>query len=370
MKNIVIFLGAGASKADGAPLQGELFKSYFEMRKIKKEERRKYAFFGMDDGYDINDERTKDMDIRIEDCVKNFFKYFFNINENSDNFPTFEEALGILDLAENRKEVFYDFNRTCNFDTLNSINYFKERMSLILSMAETIEYKLEESKGRNHELLINNLYQNDLLNSTAFISTNYDILIDNALLNSGNSINYGFNKTKIFNNNISLNKIHGSLNWLYCPVCKEIKITDFIKGTLKLVTAMSEAKCNNCGVLTEAIIVPPTFFKNYQNVYLNNVWNNVENILNNAEHIIFCGYSFPDADIYIKYLIKRSEIYHKKDKINIKISIVNSYKRKRKYEKNDEKLRYERFFSNQSIVNYTDYSFEDFVSNPSLIINK
>ena len=29
MVDIAIFLGAGASKADGAPLQGELFKEYF-----------------------------------------------------------------------------------------------------------------------------------------------------------------------------------------------------------------------------------------------------------------------------------------------------------------------------------------------------
>lgn len=34
MKN-VIFLGAGASKADGAPLQNELFREYFCMRKPK-----------------------------------------------------------------------------------------------------------------------------------------------------------------------------------------------------------------------------------------------------------------------------------------------------------------------------------------------
>ena len=33
MDKIIIFLGAGASKADGAPLQNELFKSYINASK-------------------------------------------------------------------------------------------------------------------------------------------------------------------------------------------------------------------------------------------------------------------------------------------------------------------------------------------------
>jgi len=37
MKNLM-FLGAGASKSDGAPLQGELFREYFKMREFKKQE--------------------------------------------------------------------------------------------------------------------------------------------------------------------------------------------------------------------------------------------------------------------------------------------------------------------------------------------
>ncbi len=43
-----------------------------------------------------------------------FFKQMFNIdivkdNIDNANFPTFEEVLGLLDLAEQRKEAFRNF---------------------------------------------------------------------------------------------------------------------------------------------------------------------------------------------------------------------------------------------------------------------
>jgi hypothetical protein len=36
MPDIAIFLGAGASKAEGAPLQGELFRDYFSSDVFKR----------------------------------------------------------------------------------------------------------------------------------------------------------------------------------------------------------------------------------------------------------------------------------------------------------------------------------------------
>lgn len=101
-------------------------------------------------------------------------------------------------------------------------------------MAETIEYSLRESNCNTHLNLLNNLQDR---NDFAFISTNYDILIDKSILEIGKDIDYGFNyiNSKQSINSISLFKIHGSLNWLYCPVCKKIKITNNLKCMLSLV---------------------------------------------------------------------------------------------------------------------------------------
>ncbi len=76
---------------------------------------------------------------------------------------------------------------------------------------------------------------------------------------------------------IKLYKIHGSLNWLYCPICNSVTLTPHEGGVMKLIENSSETKCLECGELTEPIIVPPTYFKNMSNIFLSNVWNETEN---------------------------------------------------------------------------------------------
>jgi hypothetical protein len=41
------------------------------------------------------------------------------------------------------------------------------------------------------------------------------------------------------------------------------------------------------------------------NAFLSAIWNRTDVALCKIKHIIFCGYSFPDADLHIKYLLKR-----------------------------------------------------------------
>lgn len=92
------------------------------------------------------------------------------------------------------------------------------------------------------------------------------------------------------------------------------------------------------------------------NVFLNEIWYN-------AEHIIFCGYSFPAADIHIKYLLKR--IQTNKDN-NMRFTVINNHTGKNVEMKNEERKRYKRFLG--SLVDYTDKSFEDFSNNPETVI--
>lgn len=88
--NTAKFLGAGASAAEGAPIQTNLFKDYFKL--IKNRER-----------YTTPEHERE---------LATFISLMFDIdveNGNLDNalFPTFEEALGILDLADLKNESMY-----------------------------------------------------------------------------------------------------------------------------------------------------------------------------------------------------------------------------------------------------------------------
>ena len=102
------------------------------------------------------------------------------------------------------------------------------------------------------------------------------------------------------------------------------------------------------------------------NVYLQNIYWETDRILRNAKTIYFCGYSFPEADMHIKYLLKRMEMNSTKLP---KIFIVNfSEKKKEKWKSNKNigsiKVEYERiqrFLGRTSSVYYTKISFNDFL---------
>ena len=155
---ISIFLGAGASAADNLPIQNQLFSEYF---KSLKEE---------DFKTDMNKELYK------------FFKQMFNIDIRNDDmekatFPTFEEVLGLLDLAEQRREGFRNFGLENLSNRSDSIRFL--RQYIILLMAKAIHNC--EGNNKYHKLLVKNLMKENLLVDTTFISANYDINIDNAL---------------------------------------------------------------------------------------------------------------------------------------------------------------------------------------------
>lgn len=354
-----IFFGAGASRAEGAPLQGELFKQYFEFIK-----NRKPAYY------------TSEMEVEL----RTFFLQMFGLDVDHDDlnrikFPTFEEAIGILDLAISRNEYLKDYdleNIAANSNRIRQV-----RVYLVLMMAQIIHEKLRHT-GKLHRQLIENLRVNHILKKTIFITSNYDILVDNALTDlmyrTGTiTLDYGFDFInmnegdwkKPDDNAIKLYKLHGSLNWLYCRTCNNVKLTPLEKGIIRLITEIGNATCDYCETLYSPIIIPPTYFKEMNNVFLQQVWNKVEQDLREVEHIIFCGYSFPDADIHIKYLLKR--IQTNRQVPRLKFTAINNHNHKSDEEKITEKERFIRFLGRN--VNYTNLSFQDFVNRPMEIIN-
>ena len=122
MVHTAIFLGAGASKVEGAPLQGELFRQYFSSP----------LFTGNDEP--MNRELAA------------FFLEMFQIDVRAGRlsevtFPTFEEVLGLTDLAIIRKESFKHFdveNRTQQSGRLRLISQY-----LVFLVAKLLDSKLE-----------------------------------------------------------------------------------------------------------------------------------------------------------------------------------------------------------------------------------
>ncbi|HSQ90236.1 SIR2 family protein [Romboutsia sp.] len=356
--NICIFLGAGASAAENSPIQNELFSEYFKSL------------------------TPKDFDNYMNKELYKFFKQMFNIDVINDdmekvNFPTFEEVLGLLDLAEQRRESFKNFG----LETLNkksaSIRFL--RQYLILLMAKAI-HKSEGRRNEYHKMLVDNLLKENLLENTTFISANYDIHIDNTIASLYSEkkqhimLDYGVDFTNFYLENewekpvepcVKLYKIHGSLNWLYCPICNSLTLTPYEGGVMRLLDNIKEAKCLECKEITVPIIIPPTYFKNMSNVFISTVWRNVEKTLRKSDVLVFCGYSFADADIHIKYMLKR--VQSSREKSPLKIMVFNNYDAKKEYSLKKEEDRYKRFLGEDVV--YTRNSFQDFAKDPIKYLN-
>src|SRR5436190_1650379 len=127
----VIILGAGASKADGAPLQAELFGKYAEIV-----------------------QRTKSIYRSSEDELRTFFSLFWGADIDDPNikrqhFPTFEEALGLLEMANTRSEFFKDFGGLYHESSRG--NELRSHLSSLI--ATVLDDALAASTGTHEELI-------------------------------------------------------------------------------------------------------------------------------------------------------------------------------------------------------------------------
>lgn len=336
MMKTAIFLGAGASSEDGAPLQSEIFNKYFGgLRRA---------------GLSQEDDEER--------ALIKYFQRMFGIDvaacDSHTLFPTFEEAIGVLDLAVMRDEAYKEFTN----HEIRSLRHY-----IIKLMTRVISDQLDKPQ-EHHKQLVQNLIRCDKLRETIIVSTNYDILIDNALaLHSQEfGLDYGIDFANVTarscsrpeaERSIMLYKFHGSLNWLYCPICNTIELTPFQDA------AIYPANCHLCGSQFSTLIVPPTYFKSLTNVYLGMVWVKAELALREVRHLIFCGYSFPDVDMHIKYLIKRIQSYRRHD---LFITVINNYDGKTDESREEEENRFRRFLGMD--VDYTDLCFGEFAADP------
>ncbi|MCQ4635847.1 SIR2 family protein [Anaerovorax odorimutans] len=350
MERIVVFLGAGASKSDGAPLQKELFRAYMDSVDESGETRERYY-------------KNNPFYKNVKSDLFAFFDVYFGINLSHSRealFPTFEEALGVLEV-----EGGYAGKETVR----------KYKDAIIASMALAIESQLDNKRSEQnyriidsyHKLLIENLCDRGG-HQVDFLSTNYDLLADNALLSQGRPINYGFTDQ---GHGIRLLKLHGSMNWLYCPGCGRIQATGAAEISANNLLDFSAHKCENCGSVQTSVIIPPTYFKNFVQYgdNIRRVWENAYEALSQADRIIICGYSFPHADIHIKTLLKKSEQGRKRS-TPLKVSVFNGYEGKSGEEKRKEAYRYLRFLRKDTILDYQgDIPFEEFAKSPQQYID-
>src|SRR2546425_13182087 len=63
--------------------------------------------------------------------------------------------------------------------------------------------------------------------------------------------------------------------------------------------------CPECKTRLRPILVTSTYRKDYRNPHLTRIWYEAERALQQANRVFFVGYSLPDDDVEVIYLLKR-----------------------------------------------------------------
>lgn len=298
MKTVYI-LGAGASAAEGAPV-------------VRNFLRVAYRYF-KEENYDA------DLEI-VWEYLEHFYGYSTKIcsGEDLDRYPGIDEIFNIVDWYLLHNQAFSRrFSRPRLYDL---------KTALVKLISMTLDRSLPPHQGIHHSFVSGVIEKEDEL--PAFISMNYDIVLDKAIRAAGYGLEYGFygkhgdhfeSREKI-----PLYKLHGSLNWSLCPLCGEIseheeKVAHLLFKENNVIT------CLNCRVEnSQAVIIAPTLYKSYKISRLQNIWDSAGGAISHSDRLIIIGYSLAPADTSIIATIKRALNTGDKDR---EIVVINPNKR-------------------------------------------
>lgn len=302
----VFFIGAGFTKAiaDSAPTGNDFLARAFEPR---------WPFSG---------------DPRLA-RLRDFLTRVYHPLELAEEYPRIEDLLSLLDFCISSRTAL---SKICSFDELIEI-----RAVVVYVISKMIQASIEERRADLHLARdFVNLVQRSRM-QTVFISTNYDIILDNALLEVAESCHYGLpirhavelsesgkrprrahqtwhyrvdgqkKSGQINAGAFVLLKIHGSLNWVFCPKCDEIDLTTAEKGAAQIIEDNLFHFCSNanCTACYEPFLVTPTMRKLYEGRALKTLFGLAEAEISKAKRILFVGYSLPEADYHIRSMLTR-----------------------------------------------------------------
>lgn len=124
--------------------------------------------------------------------------------------------------------------------------------------------------------------------TSAFITFNYDCILDKSLRNLGHEVDYGLH-AKTHGDAVRVLKLHGSVNWIRTKG----KTPSF--QVLEDYRVAAEAK-------EVPELVPPTWRKLFAKELVP-IWGRALQELERATRIIVIGFSMPETDLHFKYLL-------------------------------------------------------------------
>lgn len=340
VRDVIFVFGAGASYADGAPLQKDILPLIMSGELL-----------------DIRNSKTGQ-------SVTEFIADNFAWDNQVPIYPTLETVFGFLDYF-----ISQDEHLSAQYSNAR-IRAIKE--GLIKLIHYVISVKSNE-QSRTYRAFWEAIYRYNP--NIAILTLNYDTLLEDAfsMVHGGRSnidyalhlMNYDLAETKqpeYYRDNQAAMKImkgHGSLNWKYCHCCKQVLLTprdteidlfdahngDDTGGSAKHYCPVDASEF-------ETLIIPPSHIKKISHPVISQILSEAMREIRSCKKVVFVGYSFPDADVHFKALFKKSLIRGQE------VIVINNSKSKT--------LKYN-YLALTDNVQFIKLSFADFLSHDSLV---
>lgn len=292
----VLFLGAGFSRAWGLPVMQEFFQHAKDSDYLKLGDK----------------DFLRELQSKAQRGVS-------MLQVGRDNL---EEILSFC-LASKNFNTGYPNQGDTEYDRLCNILQEVYRHIDMKKWVKENDGLLEKLKGLFGIGIDSKLTTNEL----SIITTNYDVMIEFMLSKLGwhcylpgeweavvvkGKKNIVFVSDQMYSDNKShplLCKLHGSLNWYFEPDDEtKFQVENAILGgyTEELSSkqiCLPKVSFGKYKPISTPLIVPPTLFKMQTNPIFRVIWNEAGKALEEAEKLVFIGFSFPESDIYIRYFL-------------------------------------------------------------------
>jgi NAD-dependent SIR2 family protein deacetylase len=343
MTKKIFILGAGASRPAGIPIQSNMINEIFSLNKEQLQKKNKEDLSFIDSKNDLFSQFAlfnKSRKIFARFLIKNFGdmdlkEKIFKIDKNSEHENSNLEKIWsqifdqLIEINISLENIFTIIDKAIgenSFFQNYSINDLKKvQLALDKCLIYILSYYTPSENHLYEKISEYFATEANSGNQPVIISLNWDTIIDNFLFNKTFSDDiivdyctdcYNIDTGKVINrkseNKIKLLKLHGSINWLICRNC--FKLYAQHDQILALSTLMDKTDQNNCHFCSEleraneleSSIITPTYIKNFENLHYQRIWRDAFNELAKADEVIFIGYSFPEADYELRYLLKKA----------------------------------------------------------------
>ena len=298
-KRIVLFVGAGASRACGYPITGDILPEILHCLETGK----------FSNGKDFEDEHIQAHARPLLSILRHLVP-----KDSGGHIPQITEVLSVIDYCLESGEELFSANEM-------KLKLVEARWLLERAVSRVIRRRYP-AEVKPNEILKWIRRAERAGKAVTIISTNYDFSLDRRLFDDMTDWNKDYLKTDFgftwrdpddgelvhpsARPILKLYKLHGSLNWLGCSRCGNIYI-NFLRTLVTLADGTGKYSQCHCGYQPlRAVLVAPSFVRRYRDRNLLSVWRSASEALRIADEWFFIGYSLPPEDIGIRALLLRA----------------------------------------------------------------